>query len=255
MNPKIISKQLATEQLAQNIIYVQETDSTNNFAKQLACNGALHGTLVIADKQTAGRGRRGRSWISDNGTLCMSFVLRPAIAAEKLPRLPIAAAVAVAKAMQEFDIHAQIKWPNDILVNGKKLCGILFDGVFAGSMLECIICGIGINVHSVTSDTAIAQLATSIFAQTGKQPTKEAVAACVANMLEKYLFLCYEDSLAAIINEYHALSCVMGKYVEICEGEKRIRGVAQGLDDLGRIIIENENGKFVFDAGDVSLRC
>lgn len=255
-NKNEILQALETEILGRTVYSVQETASTNTLAKELCREGAPHGALVICKRQTDGRGRRGREWFSqDDNSLCMSIILRPRTTAELLPRYTIASSVAVYHALRYMGIEdAAIKWPNDILINGKKVCGILFDGVFSGSECECIICGIGINVNGHPKDRDFSDSATSLFAQTGTLIDREILCAAILDEAEKAFAMCETDEFyTSVMEDYTENSCVLNKRVTI-KSDKDIHGTVTGFDDLGRIILKTDDGNDIaFDSGDVSL--
>ena len=265
-----IKSYLQTQVLGHKIVCVQETESTNTLAKELARDGEPHGTLVICRRQTHGRGKMGRKWESDSdGSLCMSIILRPDISAELTSRYIPAAAIAVVKALERVNVKSSIKWPNDILANGKKICGILTESGFYGEKCAYVVCGIGINVNNryeCSSDEYltveapaeiknVASVATSVCDIIGHDTEREKIAAFVLNELEKTISLCADDiGYNALLKEYARASCVLGKEVIVIDGNKRIRGKAVGLDAIGRIIVLVQGREECFNAGDVSLR-
>ena len=150
--------------LARDLFFYEETGSTNDDIKQMANEGALNGTLVVADRQSAGRGRRGRAWISPKGeSVYMSLLLRPKCMPNQASALTLVMALAVTEAMEELAPgRSGIKWPNDIVMNGKKVCGILTEMALEQTTIDYVVIGVGINVNQSIFDTEIATIATSI---------------------------------------------------------------------------------------------
>lgn len=254
-----ITNLFAPEDKKINIYYSDEIDSTNNKAKKLGEQGALHGSLVIADSQTGGRGRRGRSFLCPNGVgIWMSLLLRPNVSPDRAPMLTIVTAMSVARALKNITQceNIQIKWPNDIVMNGKKICGILTE---MSSEIECVnyvVIGVGINVNTPVFPKELETSATSIFIESG---TKYKRAAIVVEFLR-----CFEDcynqflktnNLAMIMNDYNSMLISMDKEVYIIENnDKKVR-VSKGIDEIGRLIVydEQSNEERII-AGEVSVR-
>lgn len=254
-NKEIISGMLKTRYMGKNIVCRDTVDSTNNLAKELGAAGAKSGTLVICREQTKGRGRRGRSFISCDGTLCMSVIYRPDTATALYPRYSLATPVAVARALCTLGVNALIKWPNDIQSGGKKLCGILHEGVFMPNGESFIVCGIGVNVGELADDEEVRKIATSVLLETGRHEKREEVAALILNELEACYDMCSTDRTHnMLMEEYKKLSSVLGKTVVI-KADTDIMGRVLDFDPLGRIIIETDDGTLAFNSGDVSLRC
>lgn len=249
-----IARQLTTEYMGRTVFYEETVTSTNDIAKQTALNGECNGALFICKNQVNGRGRRGRHWISQDGGLCMSIVIYPKAAVEFFPRYSVGAAVAVCLALRSFGAKAQIKWPNDIYIMGKKVCGMLCESSFVGDGNNFIVCGIGVNVCGAV-DSQIDSIATSLQMQ-GISAKREDVCAAVLNEAEKTFALCDSASgYEQLLKEYELMSAVIGKNVVIATQSAQVRGIAEGLDMLGRICIKMQNGdRLLFDSGDVSLR-
>ena len=269
-NVEKITENLKTEKLGRYIVSVEETDSTNSLAKDLAKVGHEHGTLIICARQTKGRGRCGRAWQSDStGSLCMSVILRPKCKAELISRYIPAIAVGVVRALYNMGVSARIKWPNDILVNGKKLCGILTESAFCGDVCSYVICGIGVNVNNHferTDDMYLTEAdpagisdyrltAISIRDVLGKDTEREYVAAILLNEIEAALSCCdSDDAYRELLEEYAEYSCVLGHNAVLHNGTTCINGFADRLDDMGRIVMITDNGEICVDVGDLSLR-
>ena len=232
-------------------------ESTNRTAHELAREGCPTVTVVLADRQTGGRGRRGRTWTANAGeSVLMSVILRPDINPELAPRYTIAAAVGVCSAMTCRIPTARIKWPNDIVVGRKKLAGILLECSATADKLNYLIVGIGLNVNAEGFDGDIADTATSVFLSVGTKFDREPIIASMLNAMEIEFKNCETDAgFAQLMRRYTESSAVYQKQVSIVQGETVHHGTVTAFDELGRIeILCGDNRKTVFDSGDVSLK-
>lgn len=197
-----------------DVEYSETIDSTNLEAKRRATEGAGDALLILADNQTAGRGRIGRTWLGNPDTsIAMSLLLRPTIPADKVSMITIIAALAVHAAL---DIETQVKWPNDIKIGEKKLCGILSESVFIGKEFYSVL-GIGINVNDSSFNDSISQIATSLKNETGKTYKREDIVISIINkFFDYYDILCRDGNLQNILNEYNAI-CISGNINEYGE--------------------------------------
>ena len=250
-----ISARLETAQLGRNLEVAALLSSTNDVAKQRAADGAPHGTVIVADHQSAGRGRRGRCFFSPPGCgVYMSVILRDGLSAEKVGLLTSAAAVAVAEAIESFVPAAvQIKWVNDLLIDGKKICGILTEGsLYAeNGEYEYAVLGIGINVGTVDFPPELETVATSIQAATGTAVDRAALIAAILGQLERTLAT-MEDG--AFLAESRRRSAVLGKTVTVLQGNDRYPARAVEIDSQGRLVVETDAGRRTVLSGEVSLR-
>lgn len=238
--------------------YYEVVDSTNNKAKQLAESGCPSGTLVAADYQTMGKGRRGRGWASDPGTgIWMSLVLRPPIAPFHASMLTLVAALATSAAIgEETGLDSRIKWPNDIVINRKKVCGILTE---MSSELDCIhyvVIGIGINANTRQFPEELISKATSLVLEQGDTVIRSQLIAKCMKWFEHYyeLFLKTED-LSLLTEEYNKRMAGMGGEVRVLEPGHEYSGQALGIDCNGELLVRTEDGavhKIV--SGEVSVR-
>lgn len=228
--PDVITKTeleslLDTAWAGRNIFYFPETDSTNTQAKRLGDEGAAHGTLAVAEKQTGGKGRRGRRWESPAGSsIYMSILLRPDILPNQAPMLTLVMALSVAKAIQVcVGEEALIKWPNDIVVNGRKVCGILTEMSTEIQWINHVVIGTGINVNTENFPAEIAETATSLYLESGKRQKRSLLTAEILRQFERYysLFLDAGD-LSGIQEEYNRLLVNFGREVRVLEPGVRI---------------------------------
>ncbi|WP_455240783.1 biotin--[acetyl-CoA-carboxylase] ligase [Methanothermobacter tenebrarum] len=247
LSPSKIKEGLETRYIGREIYCFDEVDSTNIIAKELAEDDASEGTVVIAKTQTRGRGRRGKKWISPRGGIWMSIILRPEIPPAKAPHLTLVTGVAVAKTLKrEFGLDVGIKWPNDILIGDKKVCGILTEAHARFNTIEYIVVGIGIdtNVDVDLFPEEFREGATSLKRELGVDVDSVDLIRKLLVEFEKV----YEDfkkgRFPEILNEWRRFSKTIGSYVEIRKqlGEI-VRGEAVGVNSEGALILELDNGK------------
>jgi len=245
---------LKTEFMGQNIYYEETVDSTQKIAHRLSMENAPEGTLVIADEQLQGKGRLGRSWHSPKYTgVWMSLILRPDIPVGKTPQLTLLAAVAVVQGIQELTgLQPQIKWPNDILLNGKKVTGILTELQAEADKVHSVIVGIGINANQRKEDfpPEIHSKATSLFIELGEKVNRAALIRAVLSRMEKLykIYLSKGFEPVKLLWESYALS--IGKTITARTLNRTITGKALGITEDGVLKIEDEGGKihYVYSA-------
>lgn len=262
-SPDVMSKAeidslVDTKWAGKNVIYYDETDSTNNRAKEAGNNKEPHGTLFVADMQMAGKGRRGRVWKSPSGSsIYMTILLYPDIPPVKAPQLTLIMAIAVAEGIREVTgLETKIKWPNDIVVNGKKICGILTEMSTEIDYINHVVIGIGINVNMESFPEDIAKTATSLRIEAGKEFRRfELIAAIMEHFEKAYEAVCKAGSLEPIMEDYNRLLVNCGRRVRVLEPEHEYDALALGIDKTGELQVECEDGsrKSVF-AGEVSVR-
>ena len=246
--------------IGNEILFFPEIDSTNREAHDRARGGAGEGTVILADSQSRGKGRRGRFWESPPGAnLYLSIILRPPIFPSHAPQITLLAGVAAARALSAVSgLECLIKWPNDIFLRGKKLGGILAEMEGEGSGVRFIILGIGVNVNSRREDfpVSLGAAATSLHAESGKEISRAAAAAELFRELEKeYTAFIREGFSARLREEWNRLSWINGKRVILTSPEGTLSGRALGLDTDGALLLVDGEGKTRrFIAGDVSLR-
>lgn len=252
-----ISSKLETESLGRNIILFDEIDSTNNEAKKIAAAGETHGTVVIADRQTMGKGRMGRSFVSPAGTgVYMSVIIRPDISVESAGLITSAAAVAAAEAVEKVcGQKIMIKWVNDLYLNDKKICGILTEASMGLEMkaLDYAVIGIGINVRSVRGmfDEELSSRASSIEDETGVRPDRNVLCAEILNCLEFWLSSIERRDF---LHEYRRREYLTGKLITANVGNSSIVGSAVGIDNNANLMIELPGGEIKhLNSGEANL--
>lgn len=257
-NKRELEQGLKTKTMGQSIYFYEETDTTNNRARELALEGAPEGTLVVAEKQTAGRGRRGKVWESPLGTgIWMSLVLRPQIAPAEASVLTLLCGLATAEAIEaETGLSAGIKWPNDILINGKKAVGILTEMDCEMSEVHFVIPGIGINVNTASFPPEIAEIATSLYLECGKTVSRRRLVHKVLERLEEhYETFLRTGSFAVMLEDYRKHCITLGKEVHVL-GREPFFAEALDITPEGELLVRRaDNGKEeVVFSGEVSIR-
>ena len=257
-NKRELEQGVKTKTMGQSIYFYEETDTTNNRARELALEGAPEGTLVVAEKQTAGRGRRGKVWESPLGTgIWMSLVLRPQIAPTEASVLTLLCGLATAEAIEaETGLSAGIKWPNDILINGKKAVGILTEMDCEMSEVHFVIPGIGINVNTASFPPEIAEIATSLYLECGKTVSRRRLVHKVLERLEEhYETFLRTGSFAAMLEDYRKHCITLGKEVHVL-GREPFFAEALDITPEGELLVRRaDNGKEeVVFSGEVSIR-
>ena len=253
-----IKSLMHTEWVAKEVLYFDTIDSTNTKAQELAEKGYPSGTLVVADKQESGKGRRGRSWVSPSGTgIFMTLMIKPDINPNNASMLTLVAALAVAKAITSVTSEeAMIKWPNDIVVNGKKVCGILTEMNAQFDYINHIVVGIGINVHNESFPEEISQMASSLMIEAGgKRFHRAQIIAETMSYFEQYYdtFLRTQD-LSALVREYDELLVNRNKSVRVLDPKEPFDGKAMGITPKGELIVDTWESRKLVSSGEVSVR-
>ena len=255
-NETTIADQIHTKWAGKTVHFARETDSTNLWIKRLAKEGAPEGTLALAEFQSAGRGRLGRSWEVPEGTsVMMSILLRPKFEPQYAPTLTLVMGMAVAKAVKNLGFDVSIKWPNDVVVSHKKICGILTEmGVRAGKIDYAVI-GVGINVNIKEFPEEMADKATSLYLESGREFDRSQIPGLVMEAFEEY----YEKfaatcDLSGLKEEYESILANYNQPVRVLAKEP-YEGVARGITDGGELLVEKTDGTIVaVSAGEVSVR-
>ena len=247
-----------TEWAGGRTVYFDATDSTNIQARRLAEAHAPHGTLVVSDRQDGGKGRRGRSWASPSGVgIWMSLILRPEIAPSSASMLTLAAALAVREGIrEETGLSPLIKWPNDLVLNGMKICGILTEMSTELMEIQYVITGIGINVNQREFPPEIRDTATSLSLEAGRSFRRSSLIAAILKAFEKdYEAFLKTGDLSLLLEEYNACLVNRGKEVCILDPSGEYRAVAEGIDENGSLLVTLPDGtRREIISGEVSVR-
>ncbi len=239
-------------------IYTMETvDSTNNEAKRRAQEGAPHGSIFVAEEQTGGKGRLGRVWKSPPKTgLWFTLLLRPKASPEQVTNLTLFAGLAVSRAIRSLTgLPAQIKWPNDVVIDGKKVCGILTEMAAEMESVEYVIPGIGVNVNTESFPEDIAWKATSLYLSTGKKWSRATVLQAILREMEELLSRQEEKGTGAVLTEYRENCVTIGKPVSTQRGNIRLSGIAEDITETGELVVRQSNGnQLIINSGEVSVQ-
>ena len=255
-NETTIADQIHTKWAGKTVHFARETDSTNLWIKRLAKEGASEGTLALAEFQSAGRGRLGRSWEVPEGTsVMMSILLRPKFEPQYAPTLTLVMGMAVAKAVKNLGFDVSIKWPNDVVVSHKKICGILTEMGVRDGKIDYAVIGVGINVNIKEFPEEMVDKATSLYLESGKEFDRSQIPGLVMEAFEKY----YEKfaatcDLSGLKEEYARILANYNQPVRVLAKEP-YEGVARGITDGGELLVEKTDGTIAtVSAGEVSVR-
>ena len=255
-NETTIADQIHTKWAGKTVHFARETDSTNLWIKRLAKEGASEGTLALAEFQSAGRGRLGRSWEVPEGTsVMMSILLRPKFEPQYAPTLTLVMGMAVAKAVKNLGFDVSIKWPNDVVVSHKKICGILTEMGVRDGKIDYAVIGVGINVNIKEFPEEMADKATSLYLESCKEFDRSQIPGLVMEAFEEY----YEKfaatcDLSGLKEEYESILANYNQPVRVLAKEP-YEGVARGITDGGELLVEKTDGTIVaVSAGEVSVR-
>jgi len=259
INVDKLQEGLNTKNFGKKIVFLCKVASTNDLAKNLVSYGADEGTVVLAESQFAGKGRLGRLWVSPEGGLYFSVILKPKIKPAETIGLIFVAGLAVAEVLRElYGLEVETKWPNDVLVNGRKVCGVLSEANVTGEKVNFVIVGVGVNANfDVESKLpkALWEHATSLMAEIGTRISLDVLFKALLEKLESFYKLFLKEGLAPILDEWKKYAVFLGNCVEVVSEDERFTGLALDVKDNGSLAVKLKDGtvKHVF-VGDVSLR-
>jgi len=244
--PEEISVGLETNHFGKTIYFFPSIDSTNNKCHELAKEGAPHGTLVVAEEQVGGKGRLGRVWFSPKGkNIIMSLILRPNLEIQRCPQLTLLTAVAIVEVLQEdYGIDAHIKWPNDVLIKGKKICGILTELNAEADRINWVIIGVGINVNVEEEDfpPQVLEVATSLRLEKGEKLYRVPLMQKILKRMEELYELYEGEGFLPIKNRWEKQAITIGKTVTIRTLQETFTGKAEGINDSGVLLVRKPDG-------------
>lgn len=254
----LLSKNHAGRPIGHKIYFYEQTGSTNDDAFGLGSEGQPHGTVVIADTQTTGRGRMSRSWHSPPGAnIYTSILLRPEFTPARAPQISIAAGVAVAETLHKYcPDKVQLKWPNDVLIAGKKICGILSQMKLSAEAIDFVVVGIGINVNMVKGQLPeeLRETATSLSIETGHELARSELIICLFENMAKWYRKLTEEGFDPVKNKWLSLSPMIGWPVTVRFHDETISGRAAGLGDDGSLAVVTGSSETIFvSAGDATI--
>lgn len=259
LHPDDLLSQLGrTRVIGRDIRVFRETTSTNDIIEKLARDGVKEGVAVFAESQTAGRGRLGRRWVSLRGKgLWFSVLLRPPLRPQEATQLTIAAATALARAIREqTGLAPEVKWPNDLLLRGRKIAGILTELAAEPDRIRHVVLGIGLDVNQTSGDfaTDLRRLATSLRIEAGRSFPRGELAVAILRALDHDYARLKEGQFEAVAAEWERLCTTLGQDVTILIGPRRVRGRAESLDADGALLVRTEHGHLErITGGDVTL--
>ncbi|MEA1945235.1 MAG: biotin--[acetyl-CoA-carboxylase] ligase [Euryarchaeota archaeon] len=241
--PFEIKKNLRTDFIGKQIYHFDEIDSTNVEAKELA-ESSRDGTVIVAEKQLEGRGRMGRKWSSPPGGIYLSMILKPGIPPDHIHRLTLVAGVAAAEVLNELGLKAEIKWPNDILINEKKVCGILTEMDAEMDAVNYVIIGIGINANTeLDMFPPITMIgATSLSEELGREVNRVAITQNFLERFERHYVTFLKGDFHSVLEYWREHSSTIGRRVKIVTKFRTIVGEAVGIDHDGALIVELDSG-------------
>lgn len=258
--PSEIKRLINTKIIGKELIFLDSIDSTNSYGKKISESDFMEGTVIITEEQTAGRGRLGREWVSPKGNgVYLSIMLKPDIKPIQATQITIIAAYAVAKTIRDvFKLNALIKWPNDIVINGRKVCGILTEMGAEIDKVNYLIVGIGINANIEKKQLSDYDLetATSLRIEIGERIDRKTLLSKVLTNFEKlYLDFITKLDIRNIIGNYKEINVTLGRRVRLISNKNEIYGEAIDINDLGQLVVKTDIGEIKeIVSGEVSVR-
>jgi BirA family biotin operon repressor/biotin-[acetyl-CoA-carboxylase] ligase len=247
-----------TEYIGRRIIFGQAMTSTNDLARQLADLGAVDGTVVVAETQTSGRGRLNREWVSPLGGLWFSTILRPKLKPSEASKLTFVGGLAVAKTLSKlYDLDVSTKWPNDVLTNGKKVCGMLAEMNSSGEKTNHVVLGIGVNVNFEVNvlPKELWENTTSLRTELGRNVNLERLLRTLLEKLEYTYEVFIRKGFDSVLEEWKTFARLLGSQVEVTDSGKKWVGLASDVDIDGHLILKlQDRTEMRVFAGDVSVR-
>lgn len=252
-----IKQYLTASVMGKKIVHVETVDSTNTYAKSIAIT-EQEGTVITCENQTSGRGRLGRQWESKSKGVCMSIILKPRINLADVSKITQVCAAAVSLSLEELGIDAEIKWPNDLMINNKKICGILTEMESSNSEVNYVVAGIGINVNNSSSDftDVIKNTATSLKIETGKNFKRSLIAAKILNNFEiLYYEFVKNNNFDESLDICRKKSNVIGKNINLIKNGNATSAKAVNIGKDGELIVQYESGEIdTVISGEISVR-
>jgi BirA family biotin operon repressor/biotin-[acetyl-CoA-carboxylase] ligase len=254
---KLFWKGLKTKKFGRSFYSFSEVTSTNDVASLLIKNDAPEGTLVTAEAQTKGRGRQGRIWTTSQGkALAFSIVLKPKVSIQEIPGITLAAAVAVAQTLEVYGLKPEIKWPNDLLLKGKKVCGILTEMGPKHDKMQTVILGIGLNLNQATKDfpIEIRSLATSIYRSSGKHVDRVVFLQKLMKRLETVCGWVNQKEFSKVLVEWRERSVTLGQRVKVTQGTQSFEGRVVDVDSRGFLLVKDKTNQIqTILSGDIEI--
>lgn len=254
--PQELQRSLNTKTVGNKIYYYGVVDSTISIAKEKLLNGADDGSVVIAEKQTGGKGRLGKNWVSSKGGIWMSVVFKPNLDPVEAPKITISASISILKALKDIGIDVQVKWPNDILVNGKKIAGVLLEMNCDLDRIDYVIVSMGINVNNNFSSkqSSLKRSATSVKNEIGKKIKRVPLATRVLTHLENSYSKIFDNHFDEILLDWKEHCVTIDKIIKLKTINEEYTGKAIDVDQYGRLLVLLENGdRKLFSSGETTI--
>lgn len=252
-----VGQYLETRYIGRRIIYLDTTGSTNDQVKKEAAKGAEEGLIIIAEEQQSGRGRKGRSWATTKGnSIAASILLKPPVSPESAFSITPVLALSIVQGLEkETGIRTGIKWPNDIVLDNKKLCGILTEMNAELDRINYIVVGMGMNINQLSFPQELCDIATSLRIHKGEALSRKRIMASILNSFEKSYELYKKEGLKPMVPMLEKYSVLIGKRVRLMAADSVWEGVALNMDDQGALIVRLDSGETTrVISGDVSVR-
>lgn len=255
LNETTIRRGLKTRVFGNRIYSFESIDSTNSCARAVAGCGATEGTVVVADHQTQGKGRLGRTWEANQGeNLMFSVVLRPRLTAEGLNLLPLQIAVSLARVLKEqTGLPVECKWPNDLLIGGRKVAGILIEGAFRQSDVDYVVVGVGLNVNQRLFGNDLLHRATSLALAAGREFDRAEILRCLLRGLERDYTRSTSQGFRDVVPEWLASTGMLNKSIQVSQQGSVIEGIVKGLSPEGGLVLSSGGRDTTLFAGDVTI--
>jgi biotin-[acetyl-CoA-carboxylase] ligase BirA-like protein len=258
LNLSTFQHNLKTRVMGKTVLFLREVNSTNLWAKGLARSGAPDGTIAVAETQSSGRGRLDRRWYSPVGGLWFSVVMRPKIYASQVSQLTVMTALSVIQTLRDlYGLEANAKWPNDVLVNGRKICGILGEANSEANKVSFVIMGIGLNANFDVDKAlpeSIAASATSLETEVGHKVGLERLLATLLKRFEADYDIYARRGFSYIVAKWKGHANFLGREVDVIDQHRTFRGIAEDMDANGALALRLKDGTLrSFLATDVSL--
>ena len=256
-NTDTISNEIHTEWAGKTVHFAKEIDSTNEWCKRLSKEDAVHGMLAVAEFQSAGKGRLGRRWVVPEGnSIMMSILLRPDFEPRFASMLTLVMGLSVAQAVAELGLEVGIKWPNDVVVSRKKICGILTEMTMKQDKIGCAVIGVGINVNMDRFPEEMADKATSLYLESGHVFDRaEVVGLVMKHFEENYERFVQTEDLSGMKTDYEKLLANLNQPVRVLNQNDPYEGIARGINAGGELLVERADGSIEeVNSGEVSVR-
>lgn len=245
MQPKKVKARLRTRFMGRTIHYFRRVASTNDVAKEFAARGAKEGTVIVAETQTRGRGRLGREWVSPEGGIWLSVILRSTVNLKDASKLTLTASVAVARTLNKiYDVKAEIKWPNDVQIDGRKVCGILTEATARDKTADFFVVGIGVNANIDLSSLPklLRDSTTSLKEELKRNIEREQFLSALLTEIERYYDAFSRRKFDSILKEWRSLCSHLGSQVKIASFDETFEGLAVDVDENGALLVKLKDG-------------